>query len=119
MSLITTFVPAHMSPLLTPQDLERKPMLSLLEQGGIRIGTAEQSVSSCLTDAAAAPLLEEPLGSALLSVVRVVRDVDGYPVQWLYGLYRPHCYDYRIALTRAGEATARIWLAGDIATTVR
>ncbi|CAG9182821.1 HTH-type transcriptional repressor DasR [Cupriavidus laharis] len=118
-SLITTFLPSHISRLLMPHDLEQQPMLSLLEQGGIRIGAAEQSVSSCPADAVAAPLLDEPVGSALLSVVRVVRDVDGYPVQWLRGLYRPHCYDYRMALTRAGEATARIWLAGDITTAVR
>lgn len=118
-SLITAYLPAHMSALLTPYDLEQQPMLSLLEQGGIRIGAAEQSVSSCPADAVSAPLLDEPVGSPLLSVVRVVRDVDGYPVQWLHGLYRPHCYDYRMALTRAGEATARIWLAGEITTGVR
>ncbi len=118
-SLITTYLPAHMSPLLSPHELEQRPMLSLLEQGGIRIGAAEQSVSSCPADAVSAPLLDEPVGSPLLSVVRVVRDVDGYPVQWLRGLYRPHCYDYRMALTRGGEATARIWLAGGITTDIR
>lgn len=112
-SLITTYLPTHMSPLLPPHALAQQPMLALLEQGGIRIGAAEQSVSSCPADAFSAPLLQEPVGSALLSVVRVVRDVDGYPVQWLRGLYRPHCYDYRMTLTRAGEATARIWLAGE------
>lgn len=118
-SLITTYLPAHMSPLLSPHELEQQPMLSLLEQGGIRIGDAEQSVSSCPADAVSAPLLQEPVGSPLLSVVRVVRDVDGYPVQWLRGLYRPHYYDYRMALTRGGEATARIWLAGGITTGIR
>lgn len=118
-SLITTCLPTHLSPLLTPLELEQQPMLSLLEKGGIRIGAAEQSVSSCLSDAMVAPLLDEPVGSALLSVVRVVRDVDGYPVQWLHGLYRPHCYDYRMALTRAGEATTRVWLASDITTGLR
>ncbi len=118
-SLITTYLPAHMAPLLTPHGLEQQPMLSLLERGGIRIGAAEQSVTSCPADAVAAPLLDEPVGAALLSVVRVVRDVGGYPVQWLHGLYRPHCYDYRMTLTREGEASARMWLASDITTGVR
>ncbi|WER48498.1 GntR family transcriptional regulator [Cupriavidus sp. WKF15] len=119
-SLITTYLPAHMAPLLTPHDLDQQqPMLSLLEQGGIRIGDAEQLLSSCAADAVSAPLLEEPVGAALLSVVRVVRDIDGYPVQWLRGLYRPHCHAYRMALTRVGEATAWVWLAGDITASVR
>jgi GntR family transcriptional regulator len=114
-SLITTWSPPHVAPLLTSDALQQQPMLTLMESGGIRIGDADQVLSSCLADAQAAGLLDEPVGAPLLSVVRVVRDVDGHPVQWLHGLYRPQCYDYRMALTRGGDAKARIWLARDLA----
>lgn len=119
MSLITTWSPPHVAPLLSTDALQQQPMLALMENGGIRIGDADQVLSSCLVDAQAAALLDEPVGAPLLSVVRVVRDIDGDPVQWLRGLYRPQCYDYRMALTRAGEDKARIWLARDLATAVR
>ncbi|CAJ92670.1 Transcriptional regulator, GntR-family [Cupriavidus necator] len=118
-SLITTWSPPHVALLLTPGALQQQPMLALLEDGGVRIGHADQTLSCCLADAQAAALLDEPVGAALLSVVRVVRDVDGNPVQWLSGLYRPQCYDYRMALTRAGEDKARIWLARDLSTATR
>ncbi|WP_354684078.1 GntR family transcriptional regulator [Cupriavidus necator] len=118
-SLITTWSPPHVAPLLSPDALQQQPMLALMESGGIRIGDADQVLSSCLADAPAAALLDEPVGAPLLSVVRVVRDTDGDPVQWLRGLYRPQCYDYRMALTRAGDDKARIWLARDLATAVR
>lgn len=117
-SLLDAWVPPHVAALLSPGVLQQ-PMLTLMEAGGIRIGEADQTLSCCLADAPVAELLEEPVGAPLLSVVRVVRDVDGNPVQWLSGLYRPQCYDYRMALTRAGEDSARIWIARDLATDMR
>ena len=117
-SLLEAWAPPHVAPLLSPDALQQ-PMLALMEAGGIRIGEADQTLSSCLADGPAAELLEEPVGAPLLSVVRVVRDVDGNPVQWLSGLYRPQCYDYRMVLTRAGEDKARIWIARDRNTAMR
>ncbi|WP_439685325.1 Transcriptional regulator, GntR-family [Cupriavidus oxalaticus] len=117
-SLLDAWVPPHVAPLLSP-DVLQQPMLALMEAGGIRIGEAHQTLSCCLADAPAAELLDEPVGAPLLSVVRVVRDVGGDPVQWLSGLYRPQCYDYRMALTRAGEDKARIWIARDLSTAMR
>lgn len=59
------------------------------------------------------------MGAALLSVMRLVRDGDGRPVQWLRGLYRPHYYDHHMVLARAGEDSARIWIPRDITISVR
>ncbi len=118
-SCVTMFSPPELARLLTPQAICETSALALLERGGVRISHADQSISSCLADAQVATLLDEPMGAALLSVMRVVRDCGGRPVQWLRGLYRPHYYDHRMVLARAGEDSARIWIPRDITSAVR
>ncbi|BDB27632.1 GntR family transcriptional regulator [Cupriavidus sp. P-10] len=118
-SCVTMYIPPEMAPLFSPQAITETSGLALLERGGVRISQADQSISSCLADAHVAPLLDEPMGAALLSVLRVVRDNDGRPVQWLRGLYRPHYYDHRMVLARAGADNARTWIPRDITCAVR
>ena len=60
-----------------------------------------------------AGLLEVPVGAPLLAVRRLVLDVDGRPVQWLQGLYRPDRYEYRMDLWRGGDEEARVWVQKD------
>lgn len=56
-----------------------------------------------------APALGVDLGSPLLSVSRVVFDVDDRPVEFITGLYRPDRYQYRMSLSRVGDARQRSW----------
>ncbi len=114
LSLMTTFVPEAVVRPFTRAQLARRPMLQLLEDAGVEIASARQSLSASLADVRTAQLLSLPVGAALLAVTRVVRDADGRAVQLLRGLYRPDRYEYRMDLSREGAQDAgqstRIWV---------
>jgi len=109
LSLITTYVPQALAPF-GRRELARKPILVLMEEAGTPIGRASQNVSACLADAEVARHLEVAVGSALLSVQRVVFDRRGQPVQWLHGVYRPDRYGYQMELPRVGGTDAKVWV---------
>jgi GntR family transcriptional regulator len=111
-SHITTFVPQAVSSGFSRKQLAAKPMLSLLEEAGVKVAGAEQTVSAKLADHTVAPLLEVELGAALLAVTRIVYDERKRPVQLLRGLYRPDRYEYQMHLSRVGDET-RIWVSRD------
>jgi GntR family transcriptional regulator len=111
-------VPFHTSPLgpetishgFGRRELTQKPILVLLEEAGVKVGRAEQSISARLADAEMARHLDVPVGSALLAVRRLIYDVQEKPVQWLLGLYRPDRYEYQMQLSRVGSIDAQIWV---------
>jgi len=115
LSHIVTFVPDAIAQAFGRKELTSKPMLTLLEESGVKVSTADQTLSAKLADHAVAPLLEVELGSPLLAVTRVVYDEDQRPVQLLRGLYRPDRYEYQMHLTRSGGDTPRIWVNDDAA----
>lgn len=114
LSLITTHVPADLAAGFGRRELGRKPLLVLLEEAGVRIGSAVQTISAQLADTATAPHLDVPVGSALLAVTRLVRDEAERPVQWLHGLYRPDRYQYRMQLSRVGSIDAKLWVSTEL-----
>jgi GntR family transcriptional regulator len=113
LSHITTFVPEGIARSFGRRELAAKPMLTLLEEAGVKVASAEQSISAKLADQAVAPLLEVGLGSPLLAVTRTVYDDAQTPVQFLRGLYRPDRYEYRMQLTRSGGDRPRVWVSDD------
>jgi GntR family transcriptional regulator len=110
-SHITTWVPARLGARFGRRELARKPILVLLEEAGVRIGRATQTISARLADAQVAELLDVAVGTALLAVSRLVHDTDDRPVQWLHGLYRPDRYRYEMELSRVGGVDARVWVS--------
>jgi GntR family transcriptional regulator len=114
LSHITTYIPAAWSDQFDQTALANEPILVLLEKTGLKIGRAEQHISACLADATVAPLLGIAVGSALLSVRRLVFDDKDRPMQWLHGLYRPDRYDYELKLSPAGDVDARVWVNNEI-----
>jgi GntR family transcriptional regulator len=110
-SHLTTFVPAAIAARFGRRELAAKPMLQLLEESGVRVSRAEQTLSARLADHAVAPLLEVGIGSPLLAVTRTVYDQRDRPVQLLRGLYPPERFEYRMDLTRSGGDTPRIWIS--------
>jgi GntR family transcriptional regulator len=111
LSHITTHVPAALARGFGRRELAKKPILILLEESGVRIGGATQSISARLADATVAALLGVDVGSALLAVNRLIRDDQERPVQWLQGLYRPDRYQYEMQLSRVGNVDAKLWLS--------
>ncbi|GAC1605855.1 MAG: GntR family transcriptional regulator [Ramlibacter sp.] len=114
LSHITTYVPADVARRFGRRELARKPILVLLEEAGVKVGRAEQSISARLADAEVADQLQVAVGSALLAVRRVIFDQQERPVQWLHGLYRPDRYEYRMQLSRVGAIDAKVWVRKDV-----
>ncbi len=111
LSLITTYVPAALAQGFGRRELAKKPILILLEEAGVRIGHATQTISARLADAGSAAHLAVDVGSALLAVTRLIHDQRGRPVQWLHGLYRPDRYEYQMQLSRVGSIDAKVWVS--------
>ncbi len=113
LSHITTYVPQAVADF-TREDLEREPLLMLLEAAGVEFGGATQTISARLADAQIARHLDVAVGSALLAVTRLVRDVNERPVQLLQGLYRPDRYQYQLQLSRVGSIDAKVWVSEEL-----
>lgn len=107
-SLITTYVPDELVRGYGRKELAVKPMLQLLEESGVELGRARQTVSARQADAQVASELQVAVGTALLSVRRLVFDANDRPVQLLIGLYRPDRYEYQMELSQVGAIDARI-----------
>ncbi len=114
LSHITTHVPESLTLGFGRRELARKPLLVLLEEAGVQIGRASQTISARLADADTARHLGVEVGSALLAVNRLVRDVHDRPVQWLQGLYRPDRYQYQMELSRVGDIDAKVWVSKEL-----
>jgi GntR family transcriptional regulator len=114
LSLITTHVPAALAAGFGKRELAKQPILVLLEQSGVRIGRATQTISARLADATSAGHLGVAVGSALLAVTRLIFDEDERPVQWLHGLYRPDRYQYEMQLSRVGSIDAKVWVSTEL-----
>jgi GntR family transcriptional regulator len=114
LSHITTWVPGELAASFGKRELARKPILLLLEESGVRVGGARQTISARLADAQVAAHLGVAVGSALLAVRRLIHDEQGRPVQWLHGLYRPDRYEYQMQLSRVGDIAAKVWVSREL-----
>ena len=108
LSYITIWVPESLARGITRQDLASKPILQLLEEAGVELGRARQTISARQADAVVARELDVAIGTALLQVRRLVYDSQDRPVQWLEGLYRPDRYEYQMEVSSIGSVDARI-----------
>jgi GntR family transcriptional regulator len=114
LSHITTYVPGDVGRRFGRRELAKKPILVLLEEAGVKVGRAHQTISARLADNVLAEHLEVSVGSALLAVRRLVYDQDERPVQWLHGFYRPDRYAYEMQLSRVGSIDAKVWVSKDV-----
>ncbi len=114
LSHITTYVPAHIGRQFGKRELARKPILVLLEESGVKVGRAHQTISAKLADAVIAKHLDVAVGTALLAVRRIIYDDQERPVQWLHGLYRPDRYEYQMQLSRVGSIDAKVWVSKEL-----
>ena len=114
LSHITTYVPADIARQFGRRELARKPILVLLEESGVRVGRAHQTISARLADVQVAKHLDIAVGSALLAVRRLIYDDQDRPIQWLHGLYRPDRYEYQMELSRVGSIDAKVWVSKEL-----
>ena len=114
LSHITTYVPGDIARRFGRRELAKKPILVLLEESGVTVGRAQQTISARLADVQVARHLDIAVGSALLAVRRLIFDNKERPIQWLHGLYRPDRYEYEMQLSRVGSIDAKVWVSEDL-----
>jgi GntR family transcriptional regulator len=114
LSHITTYVPSDIASQFGRRELAKKPILVLLEESGVKVGRAHQTISARLADAQVAKHLDISVGSALLAVRRLIFDDQDRPIQWLHGLYRPDRYEYQMQLSRVGSIDAKVWVSEEL-----
>ncbi|MDG2532143.1 GntR family transcriptional regulator [Sphingomonas sp. HITSZ_GF] len=100
-SHLVSYVPADLAGAMDRAALETTPMLSLLEQAGVHIGAATQTITASLADAGLATLLEVDIGSPILRVSRTVMDTAQRPVQHVLAQFRPDLYQIKLDLNSA------------------
>lgn len=108
-SHLTTHVPEQIARNYDETDLATQPLFRLLERGGVQVDSAQQSLSATLASPEVAEALDVAVGSALLSLNRVVRDADGRGVEYLSALYRPELFRVEMELSRVGAGETRYW----------
>ncbi len=108
-SHLTTYVPEDIGRSYGAGDLAKEPLIALLEQCGIQVSEAAQTITASLADGEIAALLKIDVGAPLLHVTRTVVDQRDRPVEHLIALYRPDRYQYRLDLRRVGDEAASGW----------
>lgn len=100
-SHLVSYVPGDLAGAMDRAALKATPMLSLLEQAGVQIGAATQTISASLADGTLASLLEVDIGSPILRVNRTVFDTAHRPVQYVLAQFRPDLYQIKLDLHSA------------------
>ena len=108
-SHLTTHVPERIGVTYTESDLASTPLLELLERSGVIADRAEQMITATLAGPETAQALQVEIGSALISLTRVVRSADGRGVEQLSALYRADLYAFQMEMVRSGDAADRYW----------
>ena len=108
-SHLTTYVPEEIAANYTEADLATTPLFRLLERSGVQVADAHQTVTATLASPDVAEALGVSVGSALLSLRRVVKDSGGRGVEYLSALYRPDLFRLEMSMTRVGENDSRHW----------
>ena len=109
MSYLVTVVPEDIGLQIECKDLSRTPLLLLLEEAGIPVAAATQTISATIADAEVARALSVPAGSPLIEVNRLVRDETDRPIEMIRVLYRPELYRFEVSMRRVTDNEGRTW----------
>lgn len=102
LGLVSSWMAADVAAHVPLSGLATTPILALLEEAGLSIGSARQTIGAELADTALAELLAIPARSPLLTIERVVRG-DDRPILFTRARYRADRYRITLDLGGAGE----------------
>jgi GntR family transcriptional regulator len=100
---VTSWIPEVIGRRFDAEELERTPVLSLLEQHGLTIDYIEQTISAAIATRAVARALALEPGAPVLEVERMVFASDGRPVEKSRAFYPAGQHEYRITLRRGSK----------------
>jgi GntR family transcriptional regulator len=107
--LTTSYVPEALAARLTRRQLSSNVVLTALDAVGYRPASAEEMTTAVLADAFAARHLGVEVGSALLSVQRMVRDQSNRSIEHESHLFRPDRSPLRARITIERSAAGLRW----------
>ncbi|MEM1313138.1 MAG: GntR family transcriptional regulator [Pseudomonadota bacterium] len=100
---LESWVPADVGRAFDAEALRTRPMLRLMQDAGVRIGSARQTVTATAAPPEVSAALGLTPGAPLLDMRRRVYDRDGRAVQFIRALHRPDLYSYDMELTAGPE----------------
>lgn len=109
MSFLVTYVPADIGRQFDREDLNKRPLLQLLERAGVDVASARQTISATLADDFVASSLNINPGEPLIEVRRIVRDTGERPIEYIRVLYRPDLYRFEMSMRRVREKDGARW----------
>jgi len=99
-TIMTAWFSATHAADLDHHTLKNMPPPAALQAIGITLERAEQWISARNADETTAPLLNVPVGTALIFIGTVFHDQQDQAVMMLESLYRPDLYEYRTTMQR-------------------
>lgn len=112
-SYLLTHVPMEIAKDFSRDDLQREPLLALLERSGAAAVAADQTITAVAAEPHIAGALKVAPGSPLLKITRIMRDRDGRAVQHITAYYRPERFRYHMRLQRDEDGAGDGWTAVD------
>lgn len=104
-----SFIPGRLSHTVDRAKLSRQALIQALEDGGVKVGAASQSIRAERCPEEIAMALRVTAHEPVLGLERIVFDELGAPVQYLLGWYRADCFEIQLQMSRANDLT-RVWV---------
>ena len=108
-SHLTAHVPERIGRDWSRDEMNREPLLSLIERAGFAPARARQEISAVLAGPEVAEALDVSVGSPLVALTRVVFGARDEALEHLQALYRPDRYHLSMDLVRAAGAAGGRW----------
>lgn len=104
---VTSYIPEAIGRRFGAADMEKRPIIDLLEGVGIRLEAGEQWVSATLAEPVVASQLALAVGSPLLQIERIHFNEQNAPVEYLEILAVPGLFELRMRLRPRDEANGQ------------
>lgn len=95
-----SFWPKEIAAVLRQEDLSSVAFYTVLERNGIFLGEADEIIAAVNASPEDAEYLNEPIGSALIQMIRMTKDVQGRLIEYTCTRYRGDRYTYHVKLKR-------------------
>lgn len=105
-SHLVTYIPGDIAEKFSIKEMATTSLLTLLERSGAAVFDAEQWITAVGAEPLVAAALGVSGGAPLLKVERVMRDIDGRPVQLIHSHYRSDRFEYHVKTHRRKPAGA-------------
>lgn len=98
-----SYMPLDIASEITEGEIRSEPMLTILENHGVRVAGARQLIGACLADPQKAMLLNTTVGAPLVRIRLIVLDEDARPVERSTAYYLADRYEHHVYLTRSAS----------------